>query len=244
MRLRSLSARLSVAVVVVQVIGIAIAFACFPLLAPFTSYGLIADRTVRQLVSESIDERHHIRPNEALRRYAKERPTLRFAAADAEGVLDGSDAHLAELLHVVAPRMRLAGSAMQLPRGPNREDNIFLTTVGTVRGAIVFATTGNRFGHEDVASVRQAFLPAILPGYGPVLIAALIVVPLVLSRLLRPVMDAAERARHLDIAKADRLLPIPGLPVEFEPLCAAIDAALAKARAGVVPGALLRQRRA
>ncbi|TPG40582.1 sensor histidine kinase [Sphingomonas koreensis] len=234
MRLRSLSTRLSIAVIAVQAVGIAIAFACFPLLAPFTSYGLIADRTVRQLVSESIAVGHVIHPTDALRHYAQRRPTLRFAAADATGVLKGSDVRLAELLRVVAPRMRSPASAMQLTLGPNRGDRVFVTTVAATGGPIVLATTGNRFGSEDVASFWQAFLPAILPGYGPVLIAALIVVPLVLSRLLRPIMDAAERAWHLDIAKADRLLPIAGLPIEFEPLCAAIDAALAKARDGVI----------
>lgn len=233
MRSRSLAARLSIAVISVQVLSIGIAFACFPLLAPFTSYGLIADRTVRELMAESIDGHRSIIPNAALRSYGDARPTLRYAGADKSGVLRGSDPALAELLRAVAPRMSRPGSAMQLPSGPDRGNAVFLTTAMTATGPVVFATAGNRFGHEDLTSFWRAFLPAILPGYGPVLIAALIVVPLVLSRLLRPVTEAAVRARSLDIAKAERLLPIAGLPVEFEPLCESIDAALAKARYGI-----------
>lgn len=231
LRSASLGVRLSVAVASVQLLSVIVALALFPLLGPFTSYGLVADRTARSAVALSIGPAHAIEDRGRLREYRSSRPTLRYAAADSRGVLGGSDPALARLLARVAPQMLQPGSSMELAEGRGREA-VFVTTVASGAGPIIFATTGNRFGWSDVPSYWLAFLPAVLPGYGPVLLAGLIVLPVVLAGLLRPLRRVAQKVGGFDIEGADTLLPVQGLPVELRPLCEEIDAALARLRGG------------
>jgi signal transduction histidine kinase len=98
---------------------------------------------------------------------------------------------------------------------------------------MVFVTTGNVFGWADVASYAGEFLPAIIPMFAPLLFGAVVVLPVVLRRILRPLNAAAKEASAIDMQALDRRLPTLNLPSELRPLVDAVNGALDRLDAGV-----------
>ncbi len=111
-------------------------------------------------------------------------------------------------------------------------DVAFVTTAPTRFGDLVFVTAGNVFGRADVASFVSEFLPAIIPMFAPVLFGALVMIPLVVRRLLRPLRAAAQAAGAIDVRSLGQRLPVGGLPSELRPLVLAINDALDRLDSG------------
>jgi hypothetical protein len=77
---RSLKRQLLLQLIAAQILLVLVALAVFPLVSPYVSYRMIADRTVRELLLASLHRTPAgpllIDPNHALRRYAARRPGL------------------------------------------------------------------------------------------------------------------------------------------------------------------------
>ncbi len=236
---RSLTGRLLLYLIAGQTAFIVIAMAAFPLLAPYTSYANIADVTARRLLEASL---HHgpdgaleLQPSAALRRYLARRPSLAYAVVDpATGRAAPTSApDLADMVRRLGPLLPRGYGNLETDRPAVPGDVVFITMQPTRFGPLAFVTAGNVFLWEDIPSFVDEFLPAIVPMFAPVLFGALVMVPLVVRRILRPLRSAAAAAAAIDMNTLDRRLPTPGLPSELRPLVVAINAALDRLDAGV-----------
>jgi signal transduction histidine kinase len=221
-----------------QSLFIVIAMAAFPLLAPYTSYANIADGTVRGLLSAALlragDGTIGLAPSAALRDYAASRPSLAWAVVDPRSgrAVAGSAPDLVAMVAQLGRLLPRGYGNLETERPAVPGDVAFVTTAPTAFGDLVFVTAGNVFSRADVASFASEFLPAIIPMFAPVLFGALVMIPLVVRRLLRPLRAAAQAAGAIDIRSLDQRLPLGGLPTELRPLVVAINHALDRLDAG------------
>jgi len=234
---RSLSTRLLVALVAAQASAIMLAMIIFPLVAPFVSFSDIADATFRDRIEGAIarDGRGTlvVRSNEALARYRARRPAAAFAVLSlSDGrIIEGSDPALVpplEQIRSLAPRV--AGNLVtDLPNGVS----LIITTEDTLNGRLLFATAGNQFHLEDWPSLMAVFFPIILPAYGPVIFGALVLIPLVVRLVTRPLRRLAAEATLVTLGTLQMRLNESGLGIEFQRLAQAVNAALARIEQGV-----------
>jgi len=229
---RSLAGRLVLALIAGQSLFIVLAMAAFPLLAPYLTYATIADGTVRALVSEGLalaaDGTLAFTPTPALRDYAAARPSLAWAVVDPRTgqAVAGSAPDLVAMVAQLGRMLPRGYGNLETERPAVPGDVAIITTAPTPVGDMVFATAGNVFGRADLPSFVSEFLPAIVPMFAPVLFGALVVIPLVVRRLLRPLRSVARAAGAIDMRSLDRRLPAAELPAELRPLVAAINGAL------------------
>jgi two-component system OmpR family sensor kinase len=234
---RSLSTRLLIALVAAQVGAIMLAMLIFPLLAPFVSYSDIADATFRQTVLEAIEARPDgelaVGQSSALEAYLRKRPGSVFAVmslAD-DRILPGSDGELAASLVRLRPLApRPYGNLVTDFR--SGQTSQILTTEDTRFGRLLFATAGNAFFFEDWPSLMRIFLPALLPSYGPVMLGALVLIPLVVRMVTRPLRRLAAEADLVSHSSLQLRLDERGLGVELYALARAINEALARIEEG------------
>ena len=84
------------------------------------------------------------------------------------------------------------------------------------------------------------FLPTILPAYGPMLIGSLVILPVMLRRMLRPLRSVAAAAAQIDLRALDQRLPTQALPAELRPAITAINTALDRLAEGWARQSLFR----
>lgn len=228
---QSLAVRIPLMLVGVQAGCVVLALLAFPLLAPFTTYDTIADTTARRLIEASMtragDGTLRIDPSPALQAYAASRPGLSYAALGPDGALAaGSMPDMAALLLRLSPALPRPGGNLETGLPGPESSTVFVTTDHTRLGDVTFATSGNVFRLEDVPSFVTVFLPAVLPAYGPVLVGALVILPLLLGRMLRPLRAVAQAATRINLRTFDQRLPTAALPAELRPAVAEINTAL------------------
>jgi signal transduction histidine kinase len=234
---RSLTTRLLVALVAAQAGAIMLAMIVFPLVAPFVSFSEIADNTFRGEIEHAIvrdpADGLSVQSNAALARYRAKRPTATFAVMSLNDgrVVAGSDPALARRLGQIrslAPHP--AGNLItDLPDGAS----LIITTEDTPHGRLLFATTGNKFYLEDWPSLMAVFLPIILPAYGPVIFGALVLIPLVVGLVTRPLRRLAADAALVAPGALQMRLDESGLGLELQDLARAVNAALERIEQGV-----------
>lgn len=231
----SLSVQIPLLLVGVQAGCIILALTAFPLLAPFTTYGAIADKTVRGLVLASLRQEPdglRLEPTAELRRYAQSRPDLSYAVIRAGSLVAGSMPDMAGLLLHLSPDFPVVDSRLSIRRPGPIGGSAFVATSHTAFGDLTYATAGNVFSTDDVFTLIAFFLPAILPAYGPLLIGAVVVLHLLLRRILRPLRLVALAAASIDLRALDRRLPTGALPAELRPAVVAINVALDRVAEG------------
>ncbi len=238
MKARSLTSQLLVGLLGAQVGAIMLAMVIFPLVAPFVSFDEIAEMTLRQRIVSSItrQEGHRpvIRPSQDLVEYVAARPNASFAVFDIAGdaVLEGSAPEIAQHLLTIKPFFPRNSGTLTTDRPGMPGDTLVVSSEDTAFGVLVFATVGNRFRMEDVPSIMTAFLPAILPAYAPVIFGALVLIPLLLRLLLRPLQRLSAEAARLDGTTLHLRLTEAGLGHELESVATALNGALARIESG------------
>ena len=95
------------------------------------------------------------------------------------------------------------------------------------------ATTGNAFHAEDWASLLQSFAPVVLPIYGPVIVGALVLIPLTVRMVTGPLRRLSAEASLIAPGSLELRLGEEGLGVELQALARAINAALARIEQGI-----------
>jgi signal transduction histidine kinase len=234
---RSLSGRLLVALVAVQACAIVLAMFLFPLVVPYDSYPDIAEDTFRQKILEAIHRDPSGNPaiviTRDLGRYVAARPGTAFAVMtlpDAT-ILRGSDPALARALAQIAPFAPRPPGDLISDYG-DKGGMLIVTAADTTFGRLLFGTTGNAFHAEDWTSLVKTFVPVFLPIYGPVIFGALVLIPLVVRLVTRPLRRLASEATLLSPGHLDIRLGEEGLGGELQSLVGAVNAALARIEQG------------
>lgn len=232
----SLTVRIPLLLLGVQAGCIVLGLMAFPLLAPFTTYGAVADTTVRGLLLGSLTRASdglHIVPSPALLHYASSRPALSYAVmAAGQTPAAGSMADMAALLIHLNPNVPLPDGNLEVQRPGALGGSAFVTTDNTAFGTLTYATAGNVFRAEDLPTLAAFFLPAIPPAYGPMIVGAIVILPLMLRRMLRPLRAVAQAAASIDLRALDQRLPTEALPSELRPAVTAINTALDRVSEG------------
>jgi signal transduction histidine kinase len=235
---RSLSGRLLVALLVAQIGAIMLAMLVFPLVAPFVNYDDIAEATFRSKIENAIARapsgKLAIETNVDLKKYVDARPGAAFAVASLPDgkVLAGSDERLAQILEHIRPfAPRPAGNLITDDNLTGR--SLIVTTQDTSFGRLMFATTGNAFHAEDWTNLFEAFSPVFLPVYGPVILGALVLIPLTVRLVTRPLRRLAADASLIDPGRLAIRLGEEGLGIELQSLARAINEALARIEQGI-----------
>ena len=233
---RSLTTRLLAGLIIAQVLSILVAMLLFPLLAPFRSFDDIADITLRDRIVAALRSQADslvVVDDPRLAAYRAPRPGIAFALYDVRraAIVPGSDPDLAQVLLQIRPLFPdVDGNLVtRLPEGTT----LIVTRSDTPLGPLVFATRGNRFRFEDLPSVMISFLPALLPAYGPVMVGALFLIPLVVRLVTRPLRRLAEEARGLSLDDLRQRMSDAGVGPELRELVHSINAALARIAAGI-----------
>jgi signal transduction histidine kinase len=226
-----------VALVAAQAGAIMLGMIIFPLVAPVLSFREIADYTFRDKIEHAIVRNPEgdlsVQPNKGLERYRSSRPAAAFAvmSLDEGRMVAGSDPALARRLvemRSLAPRV-LHNLLTDLPNG----ESLIIATEDTRNGRLLFATTGNRFYLADLPSLMAVFLPIILPAYAPVIFGALVLIPLVVRLVTRPMRRLAADAALVAPGTLQMRLDESGLGLELQELARAVNAALARIEQGV-----------
>lgn len=230
--IRSLSTRLLIWLVGAQIVLVIVAMLLFPLLAPYTTYSEIAEYTARHNLLASLKRgdsgQISFEPSESWGAYKKRRPSLEYAVFD----LDYKSI-------IVSSSENLRQAALTLNQYPPREegtlasdlsdrpgDTLVVTMQSTPIGRFLVLTTGNAFGSEDAASYFKVFAPAIIPMYAPIVIGALLAIPIFVRRILAPLDAVAQTASLIDVSRTSERLPENDVEVAFLPLIKATNGAL------------------
>lgn len=236
--LRSLSGRLLLTLISAQIGAIMLAMLAFPLLAPFETFNDIADTTFRAHIVASLKALPNgqlaVAPAPLLQNYMARRPGAAFAVYGLEqgNVVAGSDPLLAKWLtrlHGFYPE-RNGNLASARPDGA--PGTLLVTTEASAFGELVIATVGNQFHAEDIPSVMLTFLPAILPIYGPVILGALVILPVIIILVTRPLRRLAATAAKLSPLAPGLRMPEDGLAPELKVLAQSLNAALGRIEEG------------
>jgi signal transduction histidine kinase len=235
--MKSLTAKLVFALVTSQFLAILLAMVIFPLFAPFVTYRDIAEQTLRSLalasLSRQADGTLSLSPGAALNDYMSERPGLALAVIDLQRnkVLFTSDPQLADVARISPYYPELSGN-LKTRILPALGDYVMVSTEDTRFGPLAVVSSGNQFGWSDLGSFFVAFLPAMMPIYGPVVLGAAVLLPLFISRALRPITAIRNYADRIDANSLSEPLRIENAPREFAPLIGSLNAALSRIEAG------------
>lgn len=238
MQMSSLASRLTVALIAAQVGAIFVAMILLPMMAPFVSFDEIGDIGFRSRILGSLERdainKLQVSPSPDLLAYMADRPGARFAifALSENRVIPGSDQGLAERLQHLSPYFPTIGGNL-VTEPTDFAGKLVVTRERASVGEVVTMTTGNQFGFVDLPNLITIFLPVILPIYGPVLIGALALIPLVVRFVTRPIVRLAAEAGEISPDRLEARLGESGLGSELQTLARAINAAMSRVEAGV-----------
>lgn len=207
-------------------------------LSPYVTYSDVAADQSRRIVADALQieaGRARIAPTATLREYAASRPSFSYAAAVDGQVAMGSSPVLANYLDRLGPAIPSAGR-LEAPYSDGGQVSFETRSIGNKR--VVIATAGNRFGLEDLSSLVAVYLRSVVTIFAPAVLSALLVVPLVVRKQLRPLRQAGRDAEAIGYDSLDRRLSTRGLTREVAPFVEAINALLDRLAEGVT-----RQRR-
>jgi two-component system OmpR family sensor kinase len=235
---RSLSGRLLLTLISAQIGAIMLAMLAFPLLAPFESFNDIADTTFRAHIVASLKALPNgqltVASSPALRTYVARRPGAAFAVYDLDQgeVAAGSDPLLAKWLTQLNGFYPEKNGNLTSARPDGLPGTLLVTAEASPYGELVIATVGNQFHAEDIPSVMLTFLPAILPIYGPVILGALVILPVIVILITRPLRRLAATAAVISPMAPGVRLPEDGLAPELKTLAQSLNAALGRIEEG------------
>ena len=233
LRTRSLTMRLLIVLLLVQAAVPVLGMATWLLFSPYVSWTDVAASSAQARIEASLvstpQEGLRLVASPALRRYAARRPGFVFAAAVDGRILPGSDRVLVDALARFGPSLATDGQlSLELP---NLRTNARFAR-GYDRKDLIVVTAGNAFGRDDFGGFVRDYLPALLPICGPSLLVALLAVPFVIWRTMRPLRVAAEQAERIEFSALDRRLDEDDVPIEALPLVRAVNAALKRLSQG------------
>jgi signal transduction histidine kinase len=235
----SLSSRLLAALVGAQGIAIVVSIIVFPLFSPFMSFNDIADTTFRSHIMEAL----HPVPGRglavarapALISYMHRRPQAAFAVYDPQtgALAGGSDPVLGKWVEALRGFYPTDNVNLTIGRPDGRPGRVLVTVQPSRFGSLVVITTGNVFHAEDMYSVLLQFMPIFLPAYGAVIFAVLVIVPLIVTLITRPLRRLTGEAAKISPGLPGHRLSAEGLAPELRALTSSINAALARIEDGV-----------
>jgi two-component system, OmpR family, sensor kinase len=233
---KSLSSRLLAALVPAQACAIVVAMLAFPLIVPFDSYTDIAEDTFRAKILQAIEQnrsgRLAIVRTPDLERYVAARPGAAFAVVTLPGgeVLPGSDKAIGDALSRLGPFGPRLGGDLIADYGAG--GTLIVTPEETPVGRLMIGTIGNAFHAEDWTSLVKAFVPVFLPIYGPVIFGGLVLIPLIVRLVTRPLRRLASEAAKVSPGRLDLRFDEEGLGVELQSLVRAVNTGLARIEEG------------
>ncbi|WP_343714318.1 HAMP domain-containing sensor histidine kinase [Inquilinus sp.] len=188
----------------------------------------VADTLVRQP-----DGSLAIADTSTLRQFRQDGPRVKTAAMKDGMMLEGSAPEIvAAMRSLRSPE--LAGGSAFVREGPLAGLTIVATEFETPYGTIVAIGADNLVKTADLPAIRTFLADHLMRIIGFVLLGAVLVVPLVVWRTLRPLRAATQAAAHVDLRNRDFRLPDHGgVPAELRPLVRSINAALDRLDAGV-----------
>jgi signal transduction histidine kinase len=230
----SLTGRLIGLLVLVQT-GVAVAgMTAWMLFSPFVSFEDVAAETTRGNVVRSLreqDGRLSIQPDAEFTAYLAQRPGLVYAALRDNLVLPGSSPALADVLARLGPVLPRNGQ-IDAKATPGAS-LIRFASIDTPFGEVVVASMNDTFGRGDFGSFLTVYLAQLLPLFGPAVLMAALVVPVVVRRSLRPVVEASRLAETIEIDSLHRRIPAEDLPREVAPLARAVNDLLGRLEDGI-----------
>jgi signal transduction histidine kinase len=237
--LRSLSSRLLAALIGAQAIAILIAMLVFPIVSPFMTYNDVADTTFRCHIAASLRAAPGggllVAPAPDLVSYMRRRPQSTFAVyRPATGTLAaGSDPLLGRWVEALHGFYPTDNGNLKFVRPDGRPGAVIVTVQPSRFGALVVVTTGNAFHAEDLYSVLRQFMRIFLPAYGTVIFAVLVIVPLIVTLITRPLRRLTGEASKISPFLPGHRLSAEGLAPELLALTTTINAALIRIEDGV-----------
>jgi len=172
------------------------------------------------------DGRLAITDTPAMADFHATRPHVRIAVLQDREALDGSSADLVAALRELG-LPSFANATFALTQGPLAGAMVAASSVNTRWGAIVVVGTDNALQTADLPALVRYMLNYLVRVMVLVLLGAALIVPLVITRALRPLRDAAREAARIDLrSRAFRLPDGKGVPSELLPFIRSINAAL------------------
>ncbi len=234
LRPASLAGRLALAMAALQAVVVLAGMAAWMLSSDFVTWNDVAASTAAALVADSLSVEAGeaaIRPSTALRAYAAQRPTLRYAASRNGAILPGSSQDLTAALARLGPALPQDG---QLGVPLDGAGLAAFAGLQTPVGYAVVVTAGNRFRLvDDLGTYFSVYALQLLPMFGPAILTAAAIMPLAVRRLLRPIRVAAAEVETIDLNSLGRRLNGTGAPSELRPFLTAINQLLARLDTGV-----------
>jgi signal transduction histidine kinase len=145
-------------------------------------------------------------------------------------VLPGASPDLAAALAALGPALPREGQlAVALPGGAQAAFHAAETRFGPV----VTVTAGNRFRlADDLGTYFSTYALQLVPMFGPALLVAVLAMPFVIHRALRPMRAAARVAETIDLHSLDTRIEARA-PAELRPFLDAINRLLGRLEDGV-----------
>eukprot|EP01037_Dinobryon_pediforme_P010977 gene10977-11058_t len=208
--------------------------AAWMLFSPYVTWTDVAAATARAHIADALTEdpqgRLRVVPTSELTEYARRRPGFGFAVFVGGAPLEGSDPSLAQHLGPLMPLLPAQGMLeVVMPEGRRR---VLIESVRAPGADRAIATIGDHFMPDDLAGFVATYLPAMIPIFGPSLLAAAIAVPWVVRHAMRPLRAAAEQAGRIEFSALGHRLGEADVPDEALPLVRAVNAALDRLSAG------------
>ena len=231
---RSIAARLALALGTLQAFVVLAGMAAWMLASPYVTWDDVANEHAADLALASLGPGEGMRPvlraDGPLAGYVASRPTLQVAVLQDGRVLPGSAPGLAAALAALGPALPAEGRlAVPVPGGGMTG----FRRAETAHGPVVVATAGATFRlADDLGTFFTTYALQLVPMFGPALLAAVLAMPLLIRRILRPVRQAAAAAGAIDFRSLDRRLDAAATPLELRPLLVAFNGLLARIEEG------------
>lgn len=231
----SLSGRLLRRLIAIQVATVVIGMLGWMSFSPYVGYDDLAAESAQRYVVGSLhtDRTGGVRlePSRDLLVYAARRPGFAFGAYTDSRVLLNTSPALAEVMAALGSNVPVSGK-IELP-DPQGSRVANFATFHRFGRRVTIVTAGDKLQVEDAGAFFSIYLPQLLAMFGPALLGAAVVVPLMLRASFRPLRRAADRAAGIDVRSLGDRLPDEGLSSELAPFVAAINALLDRLQDGV-----------
>lgn len=230
----SLSGRLLRRLIAIQVATVVIGMLAWMSFSPYVGYDDLAAESAQRYVVGSLrtDRTGDVRlePSPDLLAYAARRPGFAFGVYADGRVLPNSTPALAEVMTALGSNVPVSGKIEVQGKASNAANFATLHHFGR---PVTVVTSGNDLQAEDASAFLSIYLPQLLAMFGPALLGAAVVVPLMLRASFHPLRRAAERAAGIDVRSLGDRLPDEGLSSELAPFVEAINALLDRLQDGV-----------
>jgi signal transduction histidine kinase len=236
---RSLSSRLLAALIGAQAVAILISIVAFPMFSPIMTFNDVAETTFRGHITAALRLAPQgglaVAPAPDLLRYMQRRPGSAFAVyRPATGTLAaGSDPLLGQWVEALHGLYPTDHGHLKAVRPDGRPGAVIVAMQPSRFGPLVVVTAGNAFHAEDSYSVLLQFIPIFLPAYGAVIFAVLVIVPLIVTLITRPLRRLTGEASKISPGLPGHRLSSEGLAPELLALTTTINAALIRIEDGV-----------